>query len=86
MISGVISKATEDGTKNDVAKYGNFNLTDETGSIYIYGVTNGWNGPKGEFGALGLDFGDKLTIIAYKTTYKGLVQGVGTYFSSEKAK
>jgi RPA family protein len=86
MISGVISKATEDGTKNDVAKYGNFNLTDETGSIYIYGVTNGWNGPKGEFGAFGLDFGDKLTIIAYKTTYKGLVQGVGTYFSSEKAK
>ena len=85
MISGVISEATEDGTKNDVEKYGNFNLTDETGSVYIYGVTNGWNGSKGQFGEFGLNFGDKLTVIAYKTSYKGVVQGVATYFSSEKA-
>jgi len=85
MISGTISEATEDGTKNDVEKYGNFNLTDETGSVYIYGVTCGWGGQKGEFGKLGLTFGDKLTILAYRTTYKGLVEAVGTYFSHEKA-
>ncbi len=85
MISGTITEATEDGTKNDVEKYGNFNLTDESGSVYIYGVLKGWGGAKGEFGELGLTWGDKLTIIAYKTSYKGLVEGVGVYFSSEKA-
>ena len=85
MISGVVSEATEDGTKNDVEKYGNFNLTDETGSVYIYGVTEGWGGQKGTFGNLGVTFGDKLTIIAYKTSYKGLVEGVGIYFSHESA-
>ena len=85
LISGTITEATEAGTKNDVEKYGNFNLTDETGSVYIYGVVNGWGGAKGEFGSLGLTWGDKLTIIAYKTTYKGLIEGVGVYVSSEKA-
>ena len=85
MISGVVSEATEDNTKNDVEKYGNFNLTDETGSVYIYGVTEGWGGPKGTFGNLGVTWGDKLTIIAYKTTYKDVVEGVGMFFASEKA-
>ncbi len=86
MISGVVSEATEDGTKNDVTQYGNFNLTDATGSVYVYGVTLGWGGAKGQFGGLGIDFGDNLTIVAYKTTYKGLVEAVGMYFSHEKAK
>ena len=85
LISGTISQATESGTKNDVEKYGNFNLTDETGSVYVYGVLKGWGGAKGEFGSLGLTWGDKLTIIAYKTTYKGLIEAVGVYVSSEKA-
>ena len=85
LISGTITEATEEGTKNDVEKYGNFNLTDESGSVYIYGVLKGWGGAKGEFGDLGLTWGDKLTIIAYKTTYKGVVEAVGVYLSSEKA-
>jgi len=85
LISGTISEATEANTKNDVTQYGNFNLTDETGSVYVYGVLKGWGGAKGEFGDLGLTWGDKLTIIAYKTTYKGLVEAVGVYVSHEKA-
>ena len=84
LLSGTITEATEDGTKNDVETYGNFNLTDDSGSVYIYGVINGWGGAKGHFGSLGIGFGDKLTIIAYKTTYKGLVEGVGVYLSHEK--
>ena len=47
IISGTITEATESGTKNDVAQYGNFNLTDETGSVYVYGVLKGWGGAKG---------------------------------------
>ena len=85
LISGEIVTATEDNTKNDVDQYGNFNLKDESGEVYIYGVYTGWGGQKGHFGELGLTWGDKLTIIAYKTTYKGLVEGVGYYISSEKA-
>lgn len=85
LISGEIVNATEENTKNDVTQYGNFNLKDETGEVYIYGVLTGWGGSKGHFGELDLTWGDKLTIIAYKTTYNGLVEGVGTYLSSEKA-
>jgi len=85
ILSGTITEATESGTKNDVEKYGNFNLTDESGTVYVYGVLKGWGGAKGEFGDLGLTWGDKLTIIAYKTTYKGLVEAVGVYLSHEKA-
>ena len=84
LISGTIENATEANTKNDVTQYGNFNLTDESGSVYVYGVLKGWGGPKGQFGDLNLTWGDKLTIIAYKTTYKGLVEAVGVYLSSEK--
>ena len=90
MISGTIRQTTdaekELGAKDDIAQYGNFYLVDEEGNdIYVYGVLTGWGGQKGEFGKLGLTFGDKLTILAYKTTYKGLVEAVGTYFSHEKA-
>ena len=88
LISGTITEAPQEeldkGAKNDVTKYGNFDLTDETGSVYIYGVLKGWGGAKGQFGDLGLTWGDKLTIIAYKTTYNGLIEGVGVYASSEK--
>ena len=87
LISGTINEVAEAdlGAKNDVTKYGNFDLTDETGSVYIYGVLTGWGGAKGNFGTLDLTYGDKLTVIAYKTTYKGLVEGVAVYVSSEKA-
>ena len=87
LISGTISQVKEAdlGAKNDVEKYGNFDLTDDSGSVYVYGVLKGWGGVKGQFGELGLTWGDKLTIIAYKTTYKGLVEAVGVYVSHEKA-
>lgn len=85
MLTGTVGQPTEDGTKWDIEKYGNFNLTDETGSVYIYGVYTGWGGKKGEFGSLGVKEGDELTIVAYKTSYKGLVEGVGYYFSHKAA-
>lgn len=83
MISGEIVTATESNTKNDVEQYGNFNLKDDSGEVYIYGVTSGWGGAKGHFGELNLTWGDKITIVAYKTSYNGLIEGVGMYFSRE---
>ena len=85
LISGEIVTATEENTKNDVTQYGNFNLKDNTGEVYVYGVYTGWGGQKGHFGELALTWGDQISIIAYKTTYNGLVEAVGTYLSSEKA-
>ena len=85
MISGTVGPSVGDGTKYDLEQYGNFNLTDETGSVYIYGVTDGWGGAKGTFKNLGIVEGDKITIVAYKTSYKGLVEGVGMFFSKEVA-
>ena len=85
LISGEIVTATEDNTKNDVDQYGNFNLKDETGEVYIYGVYTGWGGQKGHFGELDLTWNDHLTIVAYKTSYNGIIEGVGYYLSSEKA-
>jgi hypothetical protein len=82
-ISGTVGKPTETGTKYDLTTYGNLALTDATGSVYIYGVTSGWNGPSKSFGSLGVKEGDNLTIVAYKTSYNGLVEGVGMFLSNQ---
>lgn len=84
-ISGVVGKSDEENTKYDLETYGNFALTDETGSVYIYGVSTGWNGETKKFGTLGVKEGDTLTILAYKTSYKGLVEGVGAYLNHTSA-
>lgn len=70
----------------DLTNYGNFDLVDETGTIYVYGVSTGWKGSKGNgaFATLGVEEGDKITIVAYKTSYKGMNQLVGMYVSHEK--
>ena len=89
-ITGTVTKPEKSlidaGTKKwDITNYGNFDLVDETGTIYVYGVTTGWNGTKGNgaFATLGVKEGDKLTIVAYKTSYKGMNQLVGMYVSHE---
>ena len=84
-ISGVVGKSEEANTKFDLETNGNFGLTDETGSVYIYGVSTGWNGETKKFGTLDVKEGDTLTILAYKTSYKGLVEGVGMYLNHTSA-
>jgi hypothetical protein len=86
LISGKISKSTEATTKFDLEKYGNFALTDETGTVYVYGVLAGWGGTKGKLKEQGVTLtdGENITIIATKSTYKGLVEAVGVYVSTKK--
>lgn len=83
MISGKISQSTEANTKWDLEKYGNFALTDESGTVYVYGVLAGWGGTKGKLKEQGvtLEDGDNITIIATKSTYKGLIEAVGVFIS-----
>lgn len=87
MITGTVKDGSaKSGHKFDLTNYGNFDLVDETGEIYVYGVSTGWKGAKGNgaFATLGVKEGDKITIVAYKTSYNGMNQLVGYYYSHEK--
>ena len=83
MISGTI-------TAIDNPVYGNVYLEDDTNSIYVYGCYPGWGATgdnrKGLFEALGIEVGDKLSIIGVRKTFNGTPQmSNGVYFSHEKA-
>lgn len=69
MVTGVVTEPTEPNTKWDTETYGNLDLTDDTGSIYVYGVSTGWNGATKQFGTLGVKPGDQLTVIGYRASY-----------------
>lgn len=81
MLEGTITEFA--GQRNDLNTYGNFGLTDETGSAFVYGLTTGWGGAKKLAGTLGLNFGDKITIIGYRTSYNGAPQVGGAFLFSK---
>ncbi|MDO4736733.1 MAG: hypothetical protein Q4B21_06950, partial [Bacteroidia bacterium] len=59
--------------KSDV--YGNFDLVDETGSVYVYGLTKAPVEKNDKsFASLGLKEGDKVTIVGTRAEYKGDAQ------------
>lgn len=60
------------------ATYGNFTIKDETGEIYIYGMTNGWVGSNNQsFSQIGLKVTDVVTLGTKRTSYNGTPQGGG---------
>ena len=65
--------------------YGNFDLVDATGSVYVYGLTN--NGAIGsndkKFAEIGINEGDVITIIGTRTSYKDTPQVGGTAYLKE---
>lgn len=89
-LSGSVRAANDDelaaGCKNDMQTYGNFILEDESGSVYVYGLTTGYNGVSKQFGTLGVDYGDYVTIIAQKSTYKGLIEANKAMYVSHENK
>jgi phage gpG-like protein len=62
--------------------YGNFDIVDATGSVYVYGLTN--NGAVGAndktFASLGINEGDKVTIVGTRASYNGTAQVGGTAY------
>ena len=62
MLTGKVSKPA--AGKFDLETYGNFDLVDESGSIYVYGVSTGWNGETKKFASLGVKENDIITIVA----------------------
>ncbi len=80
-------KLTGTITNLQTGDYGNFDLVDETGSVYVYGITvapvakNDKSFPK-----LGLKEGDKVTLIGKRAEYKGTAQvGGPAYYISHEA-
>lgn len=57
-------------TKIENTTYGNWYITDETGSLYIYGTLDK-KGQTKNFLSLGLEVGDEVTIEGPKSTYQG---------------
>lgn len=84
MLTGTVTTASG-SNKTDLETYGNFDLVDDSGAIYVYGVSTGWKGATKQFASLGVKMGDTITIVAYKTSYKGAPQVVGMYVSSQSA-
>lgn len=73
--------------------YGNLILEDETGSVYVYGLTktkqelneNGNYRNDKSFGSLGLKIGDKVTMASALGEYKGDKQAIGSYYISHES-
>ena len=59
--------------------YGNFTIKDETGEVYIYGMTSKWVGSNDKsFSQLGLKVTDVVTLGTKRGLYNGTPQGGGT--------
>ncbi len=73
-------------------EYGNFTIKDETGEVYIYGMTNGWVGSNDKsFSQIGLNVGDIVTLGTLRGSFNGTPQGGGNkvpafYISHEVGK
>ncbi len=59
--------------------YGNFDLTDASGKVYVYGLLAGFGGEKKKFQELGIKDGDEITIVGVSTSFNGSKQ-VGNAF------
>lgn len=77
-ISGKVS-----GIKADDI-FGNFDLTDASGKVYVYGLLAGFGGEKKKFQELGIKDGDEITIVGVSTSFNGSKQ-VGNAFLVPKS-
>lgn len=70
----------------DGDQYGNFDLEDETGSVYVYGLLSEKGGQKKKFqelvAAKGIKEDCKLTIIGNRGSYNGKIEVTNAYFVS----
>lgn len=77
------------GTISNISstEYGNFDLTDETGTVYVYGLTATKTTKNDKsFSSLGLREGDVLTLVGTRAEYKGSEQvGGPAYYISHVA-
>ncbi len=82
LLKGTVGAPANSANKYDLETYGNFDITDATGSAYVYGVSTGVGGETKKFSTLGVAEGDEITIIGYKTSYKDNPQVGGAMYIS----
>ena len=74
------------GTVSNIknTQYGNFDLTDGTGTVYVYGLSSteqvSGNNADQTFSSLNISDGDKLTIKGYRADYQGTAQVGSAWF------
>ena len=83
VLTGNIANVVMD--KNDPTKpnaYGNFDIMDETGSVYVYGLYEDYTAKTRVkvFNELGLKAGDIVTLFGPKTTYKETIEVNGSTY------
>ena len=73
------------GTVSDIKNtlYGNFNITDESGKVYVYGLLTGWKGASKQFESLGIVEGDKITRCGVRAGFNGSAQVGSAFFISK---
>ena len=79
-LTGTISNITN-------ASYGNFDLTDETGTVYVWGLTaEKVSSNDKSFSSIGLKEGDIVTLVGTRTEHNGTAQvgGPAYYISHEE--
>ena len=64
--------------------YGNFDLVDETGTVYVYGLKASQDASNQSFGELGLKEGDIVTLVGTRAEFKGEAQVGGAYYISHE--
>lgn len=82
-LTGVISGTIQ-------TTYGNFDLVDATGTVYVYGLTAkfisvGNTNNDQSYASLGLNAGDTVTIRGMRGSYKEKIEVMGAYYVSHKA-
>ena len=80
-LEGIVSGLTEGNSM----KYGNFDLTDASGTIYVYGCLNA-TGESQKFAELGVKNGDKIKVIADQfKVYSGKNQAMDVQYVSHSS-
>lgn len=75
---------TVENISNDY--YGNFDLTDETGSVYVYGISSAKGaGDKNVLATLGIKEGDILTLCGTRGLHNTTIEVVDAYYISHEA-
>ena len=69
-----VYKLTGEITRVVNTSYGNFDITDATGTVYVYGLLTPDGEPQKQFAAAGLKQGDTITVYGTRTSYNDTPQ------------